>query len=138
MLYRLGQGFFNRGLKGYAIGCGQQFFLLRIHEEPGISVLDLAQTGYYDNGTATRAVQKLESEGYVRIQPDAYDRRIRRVFSTDKALPVIEETYRLKQAWSDVLLEGLSPEERQQAEALLSRLSENAYLYMKSERRETP
>lgn len=131
MLYRLGQTFFNKGLKDYGIGCGQQFFLLRIHENPGITVLDLAQTGYYDNGTATRAVQKLEAEGYVRSSADEFDRRIRRNYTTEKALPVIEETYRLKQAWSQVLLDGLSPEEGEQAEALLKRLSENAHHYLK-------
>lgn len=40
-IYRLSQAYFDKKLKPYGIGCGQQFFLLRIHEHPGISVLEL-------------------------------------------------------------------------------------------------
>ena len=49
MLYRAGQAFYDRQLKHHGIGSGQQFFLLRVYEEPGISVLELAQRGGYDN-----------------------------------------------------------------------------------------
>ena len=46
IIYRLGNRYYDRELARYQIGCGQQFFLLRIHENEGISMYDLAQTGY--------------------------------------------------------------------------------------------
>ena len=35
--YRLSNRFYDRVLSPYQIGCGQQFFLLRIYENQGIS-----------------------------------------------------------------------------------------------------
>lgn len=68
ILYRQANRFYDRELAPYCIGCGQQFFLLRIFEHQGINVLDLARLGQFDKGTATRAVQKLEEEGYIRSE----------------------------------------------------------------------
>lgn len=51
--------YFDISLEPDHIGSGQQFFLLRIAENEGLTMLDLAQTGSYDKGTVTRAVQKL-------------------------------------------------------------------------------
>ena len=131
MLYRAGQAFYDRQLKHHGIGSGQQFFLLRVYEEPGISVLELAQRGGYDNGTATRAIQKLESQGYVRILPDEEDRRVRRIYITDKAMSVIKDTYAAKREWNGILMEGLTAEEQAEAEQLMARISQNARSHMR-------
>ena len=58
--YRMANRFYDRALARWGIGCGQQFFLLRIYENRGSSVYDLARMGLFDKGTATRAVQKLD------------------------------------------------------------------------------
>ena len=76
IIYRLSQIYFDAELSPYRIGCGQQFFLLRIYDFPGINILDLAQKGYFDKGTTARAVKKLEELGYVRREIDENDRRI--------------------------------------------------------------
>ena len=81
--YRLSNRFYDRVLSPYQIGCGQQFFLLRIYENQGISMYDLARMGRFDKGTVTRAVQKLEEQGYVRCVPDERDKRVRRLYTTD-------------------------------------------------------
>ena len=82
IIYRQGQRYFDRELTPYGIGCGQQFFLLRIFENDGISMYDLAMLGHFDKGTVTKAVQKLEEEGYLRIETDPADRRVRRLHAT--------------------------------------------------------
>ena len=60
IVYRSSQAFFDETLAPYHIGCGQQFFLMRIYEQPGISQFELAETGSFDKGTCARAVKKLE------------------------------------------------------------------------------
>ena len=41
ILYRCGQSYYDDVLREYGIGCGQQFFLLRISQLPGISLLEV-------------------------------------------------------------------------------------------------
>ncbi len=132
-IYRLSQAFFDKKLKPYGIGCGQQFFLLRIHEHPGISVLELAQIGHYDNGTATRAIQKLEQQGYVRCEQGSLDKRVRRIYATEAAQPVIEKTREITAAWRSRLTDGFTEEERETALSLLERMSANARAFAKEE-----
>lgn len=137
-IYRLSQAYFDKKLKPYGIGCGQQFFLLRIQEHPGISVLELAQIGHYDNGTATRAIQKLEQQGYVRCEQGSQDKRVRRIYTTEKALPVIEKTREITAIWRGCLTEGFSEEEREQTLCLLERLSQNARAFVKQLKDDEP
>ena len=51
---------FDLCLRHLPISSGQQFFLLRIYENPGIPLNGLAQMGFFDKGTVSRGVQKLE------------------------------------------------------------------------------
>ena len=62
ILQRLSNIYFANELSSYQIGCGQQFFLLQIFKNPGISLQELASNGSFDKETATRAVKKLEEE----------------------------------------------------------------------------
>ena len=66
ILQRLSNIYFANELSSYQIGCGQQFFLLQIFKNPGISLQELASNGSFDKATATRAVKKLEEEAYGR------------------------------------------------------------------------
>ena len=72
MIYRCGQIYYDEYLTPYHIGCGQQFFLLRIYEKPGISPYELASMGMYDKGTCARALKKLEGEGYIERVVDTH------------------------------------------------------------------
>lgn len=130
IIYRQGQRYYDRELVHHGIGCGQQFFLLRIYENDGISMYDLAVLGHFDKGTVTKAVQKLEEEGYLRIETDPADRRVRRLHVTDKAEAVIQTTYSVRSQWTDILTKGFTEEELTMADRLLSRMAENAYQSM--------
>lgn len=132
-IYRQGNRFYDRGLSEYQIGCGQQFFLLRIYENEGISMFELASLGHFDKGTVTKGIQRLEEQGYISSEADPKDRRIRRLFTTKQALPTVEGIYALKNEWNHVLTEGLTPEEVQMAERLLLHMEKNAYCFMKQE-----
>lgn len=133
IIYRMNQQFYDKRLAKHRIGSGQQFFLMEIDAHPGISVLELARQGHFDNGSATRAAQKLESEGYIRIEPDSRDRRIRRMYPTDRAPELIADTVASKREWFDVLVDGLSEEDVKNAERLFLHMSENAVAFMKKE-----
>ena len=128
--YRLSNRFYDRVLSPYQIGCGQQFFLLRIYENQGISMYDLARMGRFDKGTVTRAVQKLEEQGYIRVETDKADKRLRRLYTTKKAVLIIEQLYDIRQEWNEILVNGLTPDECTEAESLLDKMAQNAWRYM--------
>lgn len=130
VLYRTGQIFFDKRLKPFGIGCGQHVFILRIHENPGISILELAQKGYYDNATATRAVKKLEQKGYIKIVADSKDKRIKRLYVTEKAKELIEFNYEIKEEWMEIIMKDMKEEERRKLTVQLKSMSENAYQYL--------
>ena len=56
LLQRNTRRYFDLMLEQDQIGSGQQFFLLRIFENDGISMQDLARLGSFDKGTVPRAV----------------------------------------------------------------------------------
>ncbi|MGX8850385.1 MarR family winged helix-turn-helix transcriptional regulator [Amedibacillus sp. YH-ame10] len=126
MMYRYGQIFYDETLHPYEIGCGQQFFLLRIHEQPGISQYGLAEKGYFDKGTTARAVKKLEELGYITRKIDEQDHRITRLYVTDKGEPIISIIRTMLDDWHNALMDGFSEEEKEMANSLLKRLGENA------------
>lgn len=134
--YRMANRYYDRVLAPWGIGCGQQFFLLRIYENQGISMYDLARMGLYDKGTVTRAVQKLEELGYVRSEADECDKRVRRLYATEAAEPVVQEGYAARIRWNEMLTQGMAPEEAEMARALLSRMAENAIRALEQEQEE--
>ena len=130
MLQRLNNMYYANELSLYQIGCGQQFFLLQIYKNPGMNLQELASFGHFDKATATRAVQKLEEEGYVLTETGTEDKRVRRIFATEKAEPVVAKTWECVEDWENVILEGFTDEERDGAQQILKRMAENARNHM--------
>lgn len=136
VLHRMSQAFYDREMQHFQLGSGQQFFLLRVAENPGISFQELAHSGSYDKATATRAVRKLEEEAYVRLECDACDKRVRHIYLTEKAEPVIKATRKSTQEWVQIVTAGFDEKEADAAVNLMERMMQNACIYMKQQRLE--
>ena len=130
ILQRLSNLYFANELSSYQRGCGQQFFLLQIFKNPGISLQELASNGSFDKATATRAVKKLEEEAYVRTETDGEDKRVRHIYATEKAKMVVDITRNSVDSLTEVMLEGFTEEERDSAEAFLIRMEDNSYRHI--------
>lgn len=134
VIHRQGMRFFDCSLAKTEIGPGQQFFLVCIYENPGISMQKLARIGHFDKGTVTKAVKKMEDQGYLRREPDACDKRIQHLFTTREAEPSLQMIYDLRGQWNEILLKDLTGEEIRQTEILLTKISDNAYSYIQNRR----
>ena len=124
IIQRNTQKFFDLNLCGDQIGSGQQFFILRIAENEGMMMHELAQTGNFDKGTVTNALKKLWEEGYIRIEADENDGRVRRLYTTKKAEALVQKVYRLRDAWNESLMDGLTAGEADALKAQLRRMAE--------------
>ena len=116
--------YFDNMLGEYQIGSGQQFFLLRIFEHNGITMYELAQTGGYDKGTVTKAVQKLVEQGYVECTMDPIDKRVRHLHVTPDGMPVVERIYDIRDQWKEQLIHVFGEMEEEKIVALLEMMAE--------------
>ena len=111
---------------------GQFIFLTRICENPGINLIDLSNMLKVDKTTTTKAIQKLNEEGYVQKKREAGDQRMWRLFPLTKALEayplIIEEENRNIEA----CLQGFTCGEKSEVILLLRKMRENIEARWKS------
>ena len=109
------------GLKGY-----HARFLIEISGAPGISQDGLSQKLGVDKSNVTRQAAFLEEGGYLTRESDPADKRVLRLYPTEKALALIEPLKIETQQWEHTLLDTLSPGEQEILRQLLDRLREEA------------
>lgn len=131
IVYRSPQTFFDETLAPYQIGCGQQFFLMRIYEQPGISQSELAETGSFGKGTCVRVVKKLEKLGYLRRETRSSDRRSVQLYLTGQGEQLVPVIQGMLLEWNAILCRTLQADEKEQAERLLDEIAGNAAAYIK-------
>ena len=112
--------------KPYGIGGGQFAFLAELFAQDGISQEELAAAIFCDKATVARAMQRLESLGYIERKRSVEDGRVNLVYLTDKAHNFKPTLFSVLSNWTDTLVQGLSCDERKLVINLLNRLVENA------------
>ena len=75
--------------------------------------------------TLARQVDRLEADGLVRRCADPSDRRVRRLYLTDEARPILEQLRALGTETRAVALAGFAADEREMLLTLLGRLRDN-------------
>ncbi|PAD40637.1 MarR family transcriptional regulator, partial [Bacillus sp. 7520-S] len=74
----------NIEFKEYDLTKGQYLYLVRICEQPGIIQEKLAEMIKVDRTTAARAIKKLEKNGFIEKKEDAHNKKIKKLFPTQK------------------------------------------------------
>lgn len=104
--------FIARELEPFGIGSGQFPFLMRLLHHDGISQEILIKDLNCDRATGTRAINKLEENGYVLRETDPRDRRAYRVCLTDKARQMGPVIRQMSSMINDVVFNGFTAEEK--------------------------
>lgn len=97
-------------------------YVIRTYENPGMFLGELADSVNIDRTTAFRTVQKLVAKGYLRLENDAKDKRLRRVYVAQKGEAVYPELHAFEQHSSDTLVSQLTEEEQAELKRLLAKL----------------
>ena len=126
--HRLGTSFLSRAYKDYNIGAGQYQFLISLYMEDGVSHDVLTEKMIVDKATTTRAVMKLEQEGYVTRVLNEDDKRKYHIFLTDKAKDKKEEILAIARTWDAEISKCLTEEELKYLDRILYKM---AYEYSK-------
>ncbi len=111
ILYRCNQKYYDKVLSKYELGYTQMLFLLKIYENEGQNMNDLATVGSFDKGTITKSLQKLEQLGYVDIVNSSFDKRSKLLYTSPKAKAIMPKLYLLRQEWQEYLSKDLDYKE---------------------------
>lgn len=96
---------------------------------PGMSQEQIAKMTYIDKSNVTRQLGRLEKMGYVRREPSETDHRVTLVYPTEQANAIYPRIREMRREWHDYLTEGMSPEEMETAQHILTRIMERATAY---------
>ena len=96
VLYRNIMKYFDHVLSTYEIGSGQIIFLIYINENEGCTMQDVTLVSEVDKGTTTKSINRLIDQGYVQVKQDTHDKRIKRLYTTNEAIRVMNEIYKYR------------------------------------------
>ncbi|HIT09591.1 MAG TPA: MarR family transcriptional regulator [Candidatus Merdivicinus faecavium] len=122
-LYR-SERFEELGLNG-----GQYIYITCACRSPGISQEQMARQILVNKSNVCRQLAQLEQNGFIRREPDTKDRRVLRVYPTEKAEKALPLIQRVLADWRDYLTDGFTEQERETLDALLERVLERAAAY---------
>ncbi|MGG1248365.1 MarR family transcriptional regulator [Bacillus spizizenii] len=104
---------------------GQYLYLVRIYENPGIIQEKLAEMIKVDRTTAARAIKKLEMQGFIQKLPDEQNKKIKKLFPTERGKKVYPLLRREGEHSTEVALSGFTAEEKETISVLLHRVRKN-------------
>lgn len=115
----------NIEFKEYDLTKGQYLYLVRIYENPGIIQEKLAEMIKVDRTTAARAIKKLEMNSFIEKKDDQHNKKIKKLFPTEKGKQVYPFIKRENDYSNIVALAGFSEEEAEIIFNLLQRVRKN-------------
>jgi len=110
----------SHGLTGVQVG-----LLTRLARSEGLVQAELGRRMAIEAATLTGIVQRLEREGWVRRSCDADNRRLQRVWLTEKARAALPGLLRVQSRYRRRALAGLDSTELATLENLLNRIEGN-------------
>jgi len=120
-------------LKDINIGRGPFNFLIVIYENEGIFQEDLSKKLRLDKTTTTRTLQKLLMAGYISKQKNVEDKRMYRVYTSIKGKELIKNRKTIFSSLDKIILNGVTDQEKEIFEKLLSRMIQNIIQEVKSD-----
>ncbi|PGL67428.1 MarR family transcriptional regulator [Bacillus sp. AFS055030] len=115
----------NIEFKEHDLTKGQYLYLVRIAENPGIIQEKLAEMIKVDRTTAARAIKKLETNGFIEKKEDKENKKIKKLYVTEKGEKVYPFIKRENDYSNIVALEGLSEIEVETIFTLLQKVRKN-------------
>jgi DNA-binding MarR family transcriptional regulator len=115
----------NIEFKEYDLTKGQYLYLVRICENPGIIQEKVAELIKVDRTTASRAIRKLEMNGFIEKKDDQHNKKIKKLFPTEKGQKVYPFIRKEHEYSNGVALAGFTENEQETIQTLLQRVRKN-------------
>lgn len=115
----------NIEFKEFELTKGQYLYLVRICENPGIIQEKVAEMIKVDRTTAARAIKKLEMNGFIEKKDDHDNKKIKKLFPTEKGKHVYPFIKKENDYSNRMALDGFSETEADAIFNLLQRVRKN-------------
>ncbi|MDY3918655.1 MAG: MarR family winged helix-turn-helix transcriptional regulator [Candidatus Limivivens sp.] len=125
-IFRKSQLYWNQALKEADIGAAESPILLLLYRGDGRTQEEITQEVGVDKSAIARAVQALETKGFLARRKDEADRRCNRIYLTEKAESYREAAEAAKLQWNTILQNHMSEEEQEMLSRLLQTAAANA------------
>ncbi|MBP2642575.1 MAG: MarR family transcriptional regulator [Firmicutes bacterium] len=125
MISRCFETISNIEFKKYNLARGQYLYLVRICENPGIIQERVAEMLKVDRTTAARSIQKLAQEGFIEKVNDLENKKILKLFPTNKGRDVYTLLVKEERYSDDVALKEFTQAEKETLLSLLCKMREN-------------
>lgn len=127
LIHRQANVFFSKEFINLEIGSGQYLFMIQLYKHDGISQEELSDLVNIDKGTTAKAIKKLEEAGLVSRLKDSSDKRVNRIYLTEKAFNIKDQFFDILTKWEQMLTSNLSEDEICQGLNILNKLSKNVF-----------
>ena len=107
-------------------------YLMEICAEPGISQDRLASRICINKSNVARQAAFLEEGGFITRVSCQNDKRVMRLYPTEKAIALLPEIGQIMNTWEDLLTQGLTEDEKEILATLLARMKIRASAWMES------
>lgn len=118
----------------YGILGHQVTYLIAIHKYPGLSQENLRDTMFVNKSTLARNIKALIDKGFARSEVDENDKRINRIYPTQKLKDFYPKIDKHLDEWNSEILSDLTHEEKETFEELLKRVARKAMNNAKEKR----
>ena len=105
---------FDRRARSIDLTRSQWWVLTHLYRRDGLNQSELADILEIEKPTLGRLLDRLETKGWLRREPDPLDRRVKRVFLTDEVKPAMKSLRRIAADFRSEALAGLSQKQREQ------------------------
>jgi MarR family transcriptional regulator, transcriptional regulator for hemolysin len=124
---RMRRTVFDQAVKPLGITRAQWWALANLsrHEGEGMIQSDLARLLDVGKVTIGGLIDRLEASGLVARRADDFDRRVKRIFITDRGYDVIEHMAEVGHLLNDDILKGIPADQIQMAEQVMHAMKEN-------------
>jgi DNA-binding MarR family transcriptional regulator len=122
--------FAMRNLQEFEIGYAEYGVLMYLAANENTNQEAIAQHYSIDKGAIAKTMKKLESKCYVDRQINKKNQREKLITLTELGRTIIEEMRTLQKEWNDILLQGITPEEKEIFIKLTEKVFQNASNYI--------
>lgn len=107
-------------------------YLEEICAHPGISQDQLAKRICINKSNVARQAAALEEDGFIERRACQADKRVMRLYPTQKTLQLMPQISAVLSNWSDYLTQDLTEEEKQQLDSILMKMKGRAAAYLET------
>lgn len=112
-------------------------YVLIVSKNPGISQEELANKLCINKSNVTRGLSNLEEQGYVERKVDTTDKRVLKVYPTEKMLDALPKVKAALRDWNKYLTDDIDQEEIEIFQSVLERITQKAKDYMDNRAEDT-